>query len=136
MYLKSITETSFSGSISTKSFQRGFPSIFAHKSQRALIMAAVAKWITPFSGPIHLIWLWQASVFQNWPKLLYMSSSFLPTTKGSKALTACTTLWEQCTYYFVICTQLFIFIPTSVPLPIVKVNPWPKRSVLSVLKIT
>ena len=51
MYLKSIVDTSFSGSISASNFHSGLCSMRAHRSHRALVMAATAKWITPFSGP-------------------------------------------------------------------------------------
>lgn len=54
MYLKSMQETSSSGSRSTSSFHSGLFSIRAHKSQSAFTTAAVARWITPFSGPIFL----------------------------------------------------------------------------------
>lgn len=50
-YLKSIVEIRTSGFISTNSFQTGLFSMRAHKSHNALIRAAAAKWITPFSGP-------------------------------------------------------------------------------------
>lgn len=51
MYLKSIVETRVSGSMSTRSFQRGLCSMRAQRSHRALTMAATAKCNTPFSGP-------------------------------------------------------------------------------------
>ena len=57
MYRKSIVETNCSGVRSASNFQRGFPSIFAHKSHKAFIIAAVAKWVTPFSGPILKIFI-------------------------------------------------------------------------------
>ena len=37
--------------MSTSSFQSGLPSRLAHRSQTALTTAAVARWMTPFSGP-------------------------------------------------------------------------------------
>ena len=43
--------TSVSGGMSTRSFQSGLPSTFAYRSQTALTIAAVARWMTPFSGP-------------------------------------------------------------------------------------
>lgn len=51
IYLKSMRETRSSGSRSTNSFHRGLLSIRAQRSHRALMMAATARWITPFSGP-------------------------------------------------------------------------------------
>ena len=43
IYLKSIVEINFSGSISTKSFHNGFRSILAHKSHKALMIGDVPK---------------------------------------------------------------------------------------------
>ena len=43
--------TSSSGDISTRSFHSGLPARFASRSQIALMTAAVARWMTPFSGP-------------------------------------------------------------------------------------
>ena len=37
--------------MSASSFQTGFRSAFAYRSQTALTTAASARWITPFSGP-------------------------------------------------------------------------------------
>ena len=51
IYLKSITDMSSLGVMSERSFQTGFSSIRAHKSHSAFIIAAVARCITPFSGP-------------------------------------------------------------------------------------
>ena len=45
------------GVMSASSFQSGLPSDFAYRSQTALTTAAVARWITPFSGPIQRSWL-------------------------------------------------------------------------------
>jgi hypothetical protein len=44
--------TNCSGVMSATSFHTGLPSTLAYKSHTALTIAAVAKWITPFSGPI------------------------------------------------------------------------------------
>jgi len=52
MKRKSMQRTSSSGLMSASSFQSGFPSTFAQRSQTALTIAAVARWIAPFSGPI------------------------------------------------------------------------------------
>ena len=43
--------TNCSGVRSATSFQTGLPSRFAQRSQTAFTIAAVARWITPFSGP-------------------------------------------------------------------------------------
>ena len=43
--------------MSTSSFQSGLPARFAKRSQTALTTAAVARWMTPFSGPIQRSWL-------------------------------------------------------------------------------
>ena len=37
--------------MSTSSFQSGLPAVLANRSQTALTTAAVARWMTPFSGP-------------------------------------------------------------------------------------
>lgn len=51
-YLKSITDRRTSGSRSASKFQTGFFCNLPQRSHKALMMAAVAKWVTPFSGPI------------------------------------------------------------------------------------
>lgn len=38
------------------SFQRGLLRLLAIMSHTALEMAAVARWMTPFSGPSHRCW--------------------------------------------------------------------------------
>ena len=83
------------------------PRVFAKRSQTALTTAAVARWITPFSGPIQRSWLSPTSVRQNAPMSAKSSSVRRPTTSGRSASTAATT--------------------TSVPRPIVNVRPWPSR---------
>ena len=67
--------------------------------------AAVARWMTPFSGPIQRSWLSPTSDRQNAPMSAKSSSLERPTTSGRSASTAATT--------------------TSVPRPIVNVSPWP-----------
>lgn len=52
-----------SGSRSVNSFHSGLSSNLAHKSHKALIIAATARCITPFSGPI--FWL-SSSELVNW----------------------------------------------------------------------
>ncbi len=56
IYLKSIHRTNSSGVISATMRQTGLRSVFAQRSQSALTTAPKAKWMTPFSGPIHLNW--------------------------------------------------------------------------------
>ena len=53
-YLKSRQFTNYSGDRSNKSLQTGLFSNFPHKSQKALIIPAKARCVTPFSGPTHL----------------------------------------------------------------------------------
>ena len=43
--------------MSASSFHTGLPSALAQRSQTALTTAAVARWMTPFSGPIQRSWL-------------------------------------------------------------------------------
>lgn len=116
-----------SGSISVNSFQTGLLSNLAHRSHRALLIAATARWVTPFSGPTywnnsilklilvckfaisliptHLNWDSLVNSRQNCPKLANISPAFRPVTKYFIALTASRTM--------------------SVPRPKVKVNPFP-----------
>ena len=56
MYRKSMHATTCSGVISASSFQRGLPSTLANRSQTAFTIAAVARWMTPFSGPSQRSW--------------------------------------------------------------------------------
>ena len=105
MYRKSIKATSSSGVMSTRSFQSGLPAVFANRSQTALTTAAVARWMTPFSGPIQRSWLSPTSSRQKVPMSANRSSVERPTTSGRSASTAATT--------------------TSVPRPIVNVSPCP-----------
>ena len=57
MYRKSISATCSARVMSQISCQSGLPARFANRSQRALTTAAVARWMTPFSGPIQRSWL-------------------------------------------------------------------------------
>ena len=102
--------------MSQSSFQSGLPSRFAKRSQTAFTTAAVARWITPFSGPIQRSWLSPTSVRQNWPMSANSSSVRRPTTSGRNASTAATT--------------------TSVPRPIVNVSPWPSGPAGSSVRTT
>ncbi len=69
-------------------------------------MAAVARWITPLSGPSQRSWLSPVVMLrQNAPMLSVISSSVLPTTNGASEFTAATQI--------------------SLPRPMVKVRPWP-----------
>jgi hypothetical protein len=56
IYLKSMHLTNSSGVISATIRQTGLLSDFAHRSQIAFTTAPRARWITPFSGPIHRNW--------------------------------------------------------------------------------
>ena len=90
--------------MSTSSFQSGLPSTFAYRSQTALTMAAVARWMTPFSGPdpAELTVADQVSVER--PEVgRRVSSSVRPTTRGARASIAAT--------------------QSSLPRPVVKVIP-------------
>ena len=89
------------------SCQSGLPSRFAQRSQTALTTAAVARWMTPFSGPSQRSCLSETSERQKPRMSAVMPSSVRPTTSGSSARTAAT--------------------QTSVPRPLVKVRPWPSR---------
>lgn len=114
-----------SGSISVNSRHTGFPSTFAHKSHKALHIAATAKCVTPFSGPIyahtkkpililkkkalllltHLNWDSLVNSRQKAPNLANISAALRPTTKCCIARTANNTM--------------------SVPRPNVNVSPYP-----------
>ena len=89
--------------MSTSSFQTGLPARFATRSQAALTTAAVARWMTPFSGPIQRSWLSPTRSRQKPPRSPSMASIDRPTTSGAIARTPATT--------------------TSVPRPVVNVNP-------------
>ena len=73
----------------TSSFQSGLPAVFAKRSQTALTTAAVARWITPFSGPIQRSWLSPTSVA---PERAHVGEELVgrdgPTTSGRSASTA------------------------------------------------
>ncbi len=103
--------------MSTSSFQTGLPSAFAQRSQTALTIAAVARWIAPFSGPIQRNWLSPTMCRQKAPMSAVNRSSVRPRTSGASARIAAT--------------------QTSLPRPIVKVSPCPSSPAgLSVLRIT
>ena len=51
-YVKSTSSTSCSGLRSARSRHSGWPSRLARRSQAALTIAATARWMAPFSGPI------------------------------------------------------------------------------------
>ena len=89
--------------MSPSSRQSGLPARLANRSQTALTMAAVARWMTPFSGPIQRSWLSPTRLRQNPPMSANRSSVDRPTTRGWRARTPATT--------------------TSVPRPIVNVKP-------------
>ncbi len=70
--------------MSTSIFQTGLPSLLAHRSQTALTIAAVARWITPLSGPSQRNWLSPVVMLrQKAPMFSVISSSVLPTTNGA-----------------------------------------------------
>ena len=99
------SSTSCSGVMSHSSFHSGLPSRFAHRSQTALTSAAVARWMTPFSGPSQRSCVSPVRLRQN-PRMSPMiDSSVRPTISGASA-------WIAATH-------------TSVPRPIVKVRPCP-----------
>ncbi len=104
-YRQSTSSTICPGLISERSFHNGLPAIFAQRSQSALTTAAVAMWMTPFSGPSHRSWLSPVSRFQNSPGAAANSATVHPTTSGRRASTPATT--------------------TSVPRPIVNARPSP-----------
>lgn len=58
--------------------QTGLPRTLAHRSQMALTTEPRARWMTPFSGPIHLSWLSLTRYLQVWPQFETRSDSFLP----------------------------------------------------------
>ncbi len=89
--------------MSTSSFQSGLPARFATRSQAALTTAAVARWMTPFSGPIQRNWLSPTRSRQKPPRSASVASTDRPTTRGAIARTPATT--------------------TSVPRPVVNVKP-------------
>ena len=91
--------------MSESSFQSGLPSRLAHRSQTALTTAAVARWITPFSGPSQRSCVSDARLRQKPRMSAVIASSDRPTTSGSSARMAAT--------------------QTSVPRPLVKVRPCP-----------
>ena len=77
--------------MSASNFQTGVRSDFAHRSQTAFTMAAVARWMTPLSGPSQRSWLSPVVMLrQNAPMSRVISSRVLPTTKGASELTAAT----------------------------------------------
>ena len=67
MYRKSTRATISAGVMSTRSFHSGLPAVLANRSQTAFTTAAVARWMTPFSGPIQRSWLSPTSARQNSP---------------------------------------------------------------------
>ena len=85
-----MTRTSASGDMSTSSFQSGLPSTLAYRSHTALTMAAVARWMTPFSGPTQRSWPSPTSSYQNAAKSSTIEASVRPTTSGPSASTAAT----------------------------------------------
>ena len=91
--------------MSASSFQSGLPSTLAHRSQAALTTAAVARWMTPFSGPTQRSWLSPVTWRQKPAMSAAHASSDWPTTNGSSARTAAT--------------------HSSLPRPMVNVRPWP-----------
>ena len=88
--------------MSTSSFQSGLPARFAKRSQTAFTTAAVARWITPFSGPIQRSWLSPTRSRQN-ASHVAEGLDVAPDDEGPRASTPATT--------------------TSVPRPIVNVKP-------------
>ena len=100
--------TSSAELMSTSSFHSGLPVDFAYRSQTALTIAAVARWITPFSGPIQRSCESPVSRRQKAPMSANSSSASSPATSGASASIAAT--------------------QTSLPRPIVNVKPCPSSS--------
>ena len=86
MYRKSTSATISSGVMSTTSFQSGLPAVFANRSQTAFTTAAVARCITPFSGPIQRSWLSPTSCRQNAPMSANSSSVDRPSDERPERL--------------------------------------------------
>ena len=82
--------TSSSGVMSTMTFQSGLPSVLAYRSHTALTMAAVARWMTPFSGPTQRSWLSPTMCDQKAPRSAVNDSRVRPTTSGARASIAAT----------------------------------------------
>ena len=78
--------------------------------------AAVARWMTPLSGPTQRSWLSPVIIRQNAPMSAVNDSSVLPTTSGRSASMAAT--------------------HSSLPRPMVKVIPLPSSPGASVRRIT
>ena len=91
--------------MSASSFQSGFPWSLAERSQTAFTTAAVARWMTPFSGPSQRSCVSEARLRQKPRMSALIDSRLRPTTIGSSARIAAR--------------------QTSVPRPVVKVRPWP-----------
>ena len=102
--------------MSASSFQSGLPSRFAHRSQTALTTAAVARWMTPFSGPSQRSCVSETRLRQKPRMSAQIASSVRPTTSGSSARAAAT--------------------QTSVPRPLVNVRPWPSRPSSALVRST
>ena len=85
MYRKSMQPTSASGVMSASSFQSGLRSVFAQRSQIALTTAAVARWITPFSGPIQRSCESDVRRRQKPAMSAVIDSSATPVTMGASA---------------------------------------------------
>ena len=98
------------------SSHRGIPDRFAYRSQTAFTIAAVAKWMTPFSGPSQRSWLSPASLRQKPPMSPNTSSTSCCSTSGVRALMAAR--------------------HTSVPRPMVNVKPCPSSPSESSVRIT
>jgi hypothetical protein len=101
MYEKSKHYINFSGFMSTRSYHRGLFSTFDHKSHTAFTIPPTAICITPFSGPIHLIWGSQVSLCQNLEKSSIISSKERPRNRS----------WSSSTHFIIV----------SVPFPIVNI---------------
>ncbi len=112
-----MVSASSAAGISVSSRHSGLPSRLARRSHTAFTIAAVARWMAPFSGPIQRSWLSPVMWRQNPPRSSSTPATELPTISGFNASIAATT--------------------TSLPRPIVKVKPWPSSpSPASVRRIT
>jgi hypothetical protein len=105
-----------SGDMSASSFHSGLPSTAAIKSHTALTSAAVARWITPFSGPTQRSWGSFVRRRQKPAMSARISSSVSCSTSGARDRMAET--------------------QSSFPRPIVNVSPCPATPSRSVRRMT
>ena len=105
MYRKSTRSTICSGDSSDRCSHSGCPARLARRSHSAFSSAPTAMWMTPFSGPSQRSWASPVSSRPKSPRCSRTSSTSRPAIHGSSARMAAT--W------------------TSLPRPVVNVNPCP-----------